>query len=177
MFPSTKYFKDLVLNKFVHDHQSILSESSVLLQIRQSRPKMTTDPDEITTTLQTLSINPSSTSKSKPTSTSTSPHPQNPSPPNPHPPSPTPGKTKQAPPQRPKPQPQTLPQTSPKTDAVARRLIAGALGIRAPKKSDEQREYERVQREKESRRRQEEREESERRRQEEERVKRGVWED
>ncbi|TGO54946.1 hypothetical protein BCON_0099g00100 [Botryotinia convoluta] len=64
-----------------------------------------------------------------------------------------------------------------KTDAVARRLIAGALGVRAPKKTEEQREYERVQKEKEMKRRKEEREEEERRRQEAEKIKKGVWDD
>ncbi|KAF7912741.1 uncharacterized protein EAF01_001762 [Botrytis porri] len=64
-----------------------------------------------------------------------------------------------------------------KTDAVARRLIAGALGVRAPKKTDEQREYERVQKEKEMKRRKEEKDEEERRRQEAEKIKKGVWDD
>ncbi|KAF5870199.1 putative ubiquitin-like protein smt3 protein [Botrytis fragariae] len=64
-----------------------------------------------------------------------------------------------------------------KTDAVARRLIAGALGVRAPKKTEEQREYERVQKEKEMKRRKEEREEEEKRRQEAEKIKKGVWDD
>ncbi|TEY61179.1 hypothetical protein BOTCAL_0173g00120 [Botryotinia calthae] len=64
-----------------------------------------------------------------------------------------------------------------KTDAVARRLIAGALGVRAPKKTEEQREYERVQKEKEMKRRKEEREEEERRREEAEKIKKGVWDD
>ncbi|KAM3074127.1 hypothetical protein ACMFMG_003051 [Clarireedia jacksonii] len=63
-----------------------------------------------------------------------------------------------------------------KTDAVARRMIAGALGVRAPKKTDEQKEYEKAAREKELRRRKEEKEEAERRREEEERRKREVWE-
>ncbi|KAF7950925.1 uncharacterized protein EAE97_002477 [Botrytis byssoidea] len=64
-----------------------------------------------------------------------------------------------------------------KTDAVARRLIAGALGVRAPKKTEEQREYERVQKEKEMKRRKEEKEEEEKRRQEAEKIKKGVWDD
>ncbi|PQE24523.1 ubiquitin smt3 protein [Rutstroemia sp. NJR-2017a WRK4] len=63
-----------------------------------------------------------------------------------------------------------------KTDAVARRMIAGALGVRAPKKTDEQKEYEKAAKEKELRRRKEEKEEAERRREEEERRKREVWE-
>ncbi|KAI9827547.1 MAG: hypothetical protein M1832_004897 [Thelocarpon impressellum] len=64
-----------------------------------------------------------------------------------------------------------------KTDAVAKRLIAGALGVRAPKKTDEQREYERATREKEARRREREREEARRRAEEESRAKAAAWED
>jgi len=45
-----------------------------------------------------------------------------------------------------------------KTDAVARRLIAGALGVRAPRKTEEEREYEKATKEKERKRRDEERE-------------------
>ena len=45
-----------------------------------------------------------------------------------------------------------------KTDAVARRMIAGALGMRAPRPTEEQRAYDRAVREKERRRRDEERE-------------------
>ncbi|KAI5780535.1 hypothetical protein EDC01DRAFT_780782 [Geopyxis carbonaria] len=63
------------------------------------------------------------------------------------------------------------------TDAVARRMISAALGVRAPRSTAEQREFDKAVREKEGRRR---REEAERRReaervQEEER--RRVWED
>lgn len=64
-----------------------------------------------------------------------------------------------------------------KTDAVAKRLIAGALGIRAPKKTDEQRAYDRAIREKEMRRRNEEIEKKKREEEEMKRMKAAVWED
>ena len=64
-----------------------------------------------------------------------------------------------------------------KTDAVAKRLIVGALGLKAPKKTEEQRAYDRAVREKEMRRRNREKEEEERRRVEAERAKVSVWED
>lgn len=64
-----------------------------------------------------------------------------------------------------------------KTDAVAKRMIAGALGVRAPKKTEEQRAYERVVKEKEIRKRKEEKEEAARREEERERAKAAVWED
>ncbi|KAF2688185.1 hypothetical protein K458DRAFT_428928 [Lentithecium fluviatile CBS 122367] len=64
-----------------------------------------------------------------------------------------------------------------KTTAVAGRLIAGALGVRAPKRTEEEREYDRVVREKERRRRDEERAREAREREEAEERKRRVWED
>ncbi|KFY90912.1 hypothetical protein V498_05755, partial [Pseudogymnoascus sp. VKM F-4517 (FW-2822)] len=64
-----------------------------------------------------------------------------------------------------------------KTDAVARRMIAGALGIRAPKKTEEERAYERAVREKEVKRREREKEEKVREEEEKERARRSVWED
>lgn len=64
-----------------------------------------------------------------------------------------------------------------KTDAVAKRMIAGALGVRAPPKTEEQRAYEKAAREKEVRRRREEREERERGEKERERARAAVWED
>jgi hypothetical protein len=45
-----------------------------------------------------------------------------------------------------------------KTTAVAGRLIAGALGIQAPKRTDEEKEYDRVMREKKRKRRTEQKE-------------------
>jgi hypothetical protein len=71
-----------------------------------------------------------------------------------------------------------------KTDAVARRMIASALGVRVPKQTEEQKAYDRAVREKErkrlaeDRKKREEEREAERRRQEEaERVKAAMWND
>ncbi|KIW03222.1 uncharacterized protein PV09_05446 [Verruconis gallopava] len=60
-----------------------------------------------------------------------------------------------------------------KTTSVAARLIAGGLGVKAPKRTEEQREYDKAMREKEKRRREEEKKAKE----EEEKAKRSVWED
>lgn len=62
-----------------------------------------------------------------------------------------------------------------KQTAVASRLIAGALGIRAPKRTEEQRAYDRAVKEKEIKRRNKEKEEAAKARQEEERAKAAVW--
>lgn len=59
-----------------------------------------------------------------------------------------------------------------KTTAVAGRMIAGALGMRAPTKSEEGRQYERALREKVGR----EKEERRREEKERERAKTAVWE-
>ncbi|KAG6010081.1 hypothetical protein E4U21_000114 [Claviceps maximensis] len=64
-----------------------------------------------------------------------------------------------------------------KTDAVARRMIAAGLGIRAPKQTDEQRAYQRSVREQEKKKREQEREEEQRRLEESEMAKAAVWED
>ncbi|KAF2838688.1 hypothetical protein M501DRAFT_1004498 [Patellaria atrata CBS 101060] len=64
-----------------------------------------------------------------------------------------------------------------KTTAVAGRMIAAGLGLRAPKKTEEQRAYDKAMREKEAKRRQEEREAQVRAKEEVERKKRAVWED
>ncbi|KAL1798667.1 hypothetical protein ACET3X_002704 [Alternaria dauci] len=64
-----------------------------------------------------------------------------------------------------------------KTTAVAGRLIAGALGVRAPKRTDEEREYDRVTREKERKRRNEEREREKKEAEEREARKKAVWDD
>lgn len=64
--------------------------------------------------------------------------------------------------------------------ATASRLIAGALGVRAPKRTEEQRAYDRAVREREQKRLDEERaERAERRRveAEKEKAKASVWED
>ncbi|KAF3397899.1 hypothetical protein F1880_005874 [Penicillium rolfsii] len=64
-----------------------------------------------------------------------------------------------------------------KQTAVAGRLIAGALGIRAPKRTEEQRAYDRSVKEQEIRRRNREREELAKAKEEEERAKASVWTD
>ncbi|KAK6957411.1 hypothetical protein Daesc_000196 [Daldinia eschscholtzii] len=64
-----------------------------------------------------------------------------------------------------------------KTDAVARRMIASALGVRAPRPTEEQRAYDRAVREKERKRREEEKEAEKKRKEEAERAKVAIWED
>ena len=60
-----------------------------------------------------------------------------------------------------------------KTTSVAARLIAGGLGVRAPKRTEEQREYDKAMREKEKKKRDEERQAKV----DEEKAKKSVWED
>lgn len=62
-----------------------------------------------------------------------------------------------------------------KQTAVAGRLIAGALGIRAPKRTEEQRAYDRSVKEQEIKRRNREREEQAKAKEEDEKVKASVW--
>ncbi|KAL2006108.1 hypothetical protein VTN00DRAFT_9762 [Thermoascus crustaceus] len=62
-----------------------------------------------------------------------------------------------------------------KQTAVAGRMIAGALGIRAPKRTEEQRAYDRAMKEQEIKRRNRAREEEARAREEEERAKAAIW--
>jgi len=64
-----------------------------------------------------------------------------------------------------------------KTDAVAKRLVAGALGMRAPKKTEEQRAYDRAVKEKEMKRRNTEKEAKLRAEEEAEKAKAAVWGD
>lgn len=64
-----------------------------------------------------------------------------------------------------------------KTDAVAKRMIAGALGVKAPKKTEEQRAYERAVKEKEIKRRNQEKESAARAKEEAEKAKIAIWED
>lgn len=64
-----------------------------------------------------------------------------------------------------------------KTTAVAGRMIAGALGVRAPKRSEEEREYDRAMREKERKRRTEEKEREKKEAEEREARKKAVWDD
>lgn len=64
-----------------------------------------------------------------------------------------------------------------KTTAVAGRLIAGALGVRAPRRTEEEREYERAVRERERKRRTEEKERERREEEQREARKKAVWDD
>ncbi|KAK1755761.1 hypothetical protein QBC47DRAFT_381192 [Echria macrotheca] len=64
-----------------------------------------------------------------------------------------------------------------KTDAVARRMIASALGVKVPKQTEEQKKYDKAMREKERRRREEEKERERKRAEEAAKAKQAVWED
>ncbi|KAL7784905.1 hypothetical protein V8C37DRAFT_341037 [Trichoderma ceciliae] len=64
-----------------------------------------------------------------------------------------------------------------KTDAVARRMIAAGLGLKAPKQTEEQRAYQKSVREQEKRRREEERAEEERQKELAEKARASVWDD
>ncbi|KAK7514538.1 uncharacterized protein IWZ02DRAFT_488353 [Phyllosticta citriasiana] len=64
-----------------------------------------------------------------------------------------------------------------KTTAVAARMIAGGLGIRAPRRTEEEREFDRAAREKERKRRERERDQAVLANQKEEAAKKSVWED
>ncbi len=62
-----------------------------------------------------------------------------------------------------------------KQTAVAGRLIAGALGVRAPKRTEEQRQYDKAVRESERKKRDKAREEERREIEEAERAKKEIW--
>lgn len=64
-----------------------------------------------------------------------------------------------------------------KTDAVARRLIAAGLGLKAPKQTDEQRAYQKAVREQERKRRDAERAEEEQRAKASDTAKAAMWDD
>ncbi|KAL6807818.1 hypothetical protein GGI42DRAFT_257250 [Trichoderma sp. SZMC 28013] len=64
-----------------------------------------------------------------------------------------------------------------KTDAVARRMIAAGLGLKAPRQTEEQRAYQRSVREQEKKRRDAERAEEERQRELADKAKAAVWDD
>ncbi|KAF2154891.1 hypothetical protein K461DRAFT_103907 [Myriangium duriaei CBS 260.36] len=64
-----------------------------------------------------------------------------------------------------------------KSTAVASRLIAAGLGVRAPRRTEEQREYDRAIRAQERKKKEKEAEEEKRRKEESERAKRAMWED
>ncbi|RMZ92418.1 hypothetical protein DV736_g322, partial [Chaetothyriales sp. CBS 134916] len=62
-----------------------------------------------------------------------------------------------------------------KTTAAAGRMIAASLGMKAPKKTEEQRQYDRAVREQEIKRKNREKEDLEREREEDEKAKAAVW--
>ncbi|KAF5625264.1 ubiquitin smt3 [Fusarium sp. NRRL 52700] len=64
-----------------------------------------------------------------------------------------------------------------KTDAVARRMIAAGLGLKAPKQTEEQRAYQRSVREQEKKRREQDREEEKKRQADVEKAKAAIWDD
>ncbi|KAL5594675.1 hypothetical protein BROUX41_001591 [Berkeleyomyces rouxiae] len=64
-----------------------------------------------------------------------------------------------------------------KTDAVARRMIAGALGLKAPKQTEEQRAYHKALLEREKLQRREAREAKQRQEEEAAKARVAVWED
>ena len=63
-----------------------------------------------------------------------------------------------------------------KSSAAAGRLIAGALGVKPPKQTEENRAYERAAREKERKRRELAKEETEKAKTEKEEARRAIWE-
>ncbi|KAF3767668.1 hypothetical protein M406DRAFT_321653, partial [Cryphonectria parasitica EP155] len=62
-----------------------------------------------------------------------------------------------------------------KTDAVARRMIAGALGLKAPKMTEEQRAYQKAIQEKERKRRDEQKAAEKRKEEEAAKAKAAMW--
>lgn len=62
-----------------------------------------------------------------------------------------------------------------KTTAAASRMIAAGLGVRAPKKTEEQRQYDRAMKEQEIRRKAKEKEDREKERLDDEKAKAAVW--
>ncbi len=64
-----------------------------------------------------------------------------------------------------------------KTDAVARRMIASALGMRAPRATEEQKAYDKAVREKERKRREEEKERERVREEEAAKARQAIWDD
>ncbi|KAK0391243.1 hypothetical protein NLU13_0744 [Sarocladium strictum] len=64
-----------------------------------------------------------------------------------------------------------------KTDAVARRMIAAGLGLKAPKQTEEQKAYQRAVREQEKKKREQEKAEEARRQEETAKAKAAIWDD
>ncbi|KAF5982207.1 hypothetical protein FBULB1_4367 [Fusarium bulbicola] len=109
---------------------------------------------------------------SKPTPTAT------PAPPPPTPMSPVGGLPWESPSGSPSPRAGADPDKRPeKTDAVARRMIAAGLGLKAPKQTEEQRAYQRSVREQEKKRREQEKEEEKKRQADVEKAKAAIWDD
>ncbi|KAH7248805.1 uncharacterized protein BKA55DRAFT_386438 [Fusarium redolens] len=108
----------------------------------------------------------------KPTPTAT------PAPPPPTPMSPVGGLPWESPSGSPGPRAGADPDKRPeKTDAVARRMIAAGLGLKAPKQTEEQRAYQRSVREQEKKRREQEKEEEKKRQADVEKAKAAIWDD
>lgn len=64
-----------------------------------------------------------------------------------------------------------------KTDAVARRMIAAGLGLKAPKQTDEQRAYQKSVREQEKKKREQQKAEEKKQLEEAEKAKAAIWDD
>ncbi|TQS32296.1 hypothetical protein Golomagni_07393 [Golovinomyces magnicellulatus] len=64
-----------------------------------------------------------------------------------------------------------------KTDAVARRLIAAGLGLKAPKQTEEQKDYQKSIREQEKKRREHEKEGESKRQEQKDKAKAAMWDD
>jgi hypothetical protein len=64
-----------------------------------------------------------------------------------------------------------------KTTKTASRMIAAGLGLRAPKRTEEEREYDRVMAEKEKKKREREREEKKQQEAEREKRREAAWDD
>ena len=64
-----------------------------------------------------------------------------------------------------------------KTDAVARRMIAAGLGLRAPKQTEEQKAYQKSVREQEKKKREQEKIQEQKRREATEKAKAAMWDD
>lgn len=64
-----------------------------------------------------------------------------------------------------------------KTNAVAHRLIAGALGVKVPRRTEEQRAYDKAMREQEKRKRDKEREAKKKAEEDAARAKAAIWDD
>ena len=64
-----------------------------------------------------------------------------------------------------------------KTDAVARRMIAAGLGIKAPKQTEEQKAYQKAMKDQEKKRRELEKAAEQKKRDDAEKAKTAIWDD